>query len=915
MKRSSVGLMLISILLFAMAIPVGGKGMMTRPDTSGNGSDRDAPYTWIVQWAKEPDPDFVRESIVVAAYPASGTYAARPKRAEQAGQWMAKWSRAEGVRLFQPNQRVRIAKAPNDPLLRNQQYLKQIRAEQAWDVATSNESVVIAIVDTGVDLDHPDLKDNLVPGVNLIQPDAPPQDDNGHGTSVAGVIAAIADNDSGTAGLLWKTKIMPIKALESDGNGDEDKLGEGILYAVDHGAKIVVLSLGLNKYSPYMENIVRYAEDNGVVLVAASGNEGNAVKYPAAYETVLAVGGVGTDNKPEALSNAGPELDVVAPWVVFTTARDGGYEYKDGTSMAAPQVAGVCALILSKYPDMKPVEVRNLIRQTAQNIGPKGWDKESGYGLLRADRALREEPRDDIYEPNDSQVQASPISVSQTIQAALGTGDDDWYAVDVPYDGTVTVQVGMSAVLSAEFDVYDEAGGLRHYSQGLDDGIPLEAKKGKLYLRLSAPSALDSVGYELSTRFSIYRDPFEDNNRQYKAFMLPARSQLVTGTLDQYQDADWFSMRIDHPGSLKLKVSPDTARIDPVLLVQRKGEKELLIDHNPDGQPETYSLEVEPGIYYFRIGNVPNYPYPVMGEYTFDIDLTTRYDDPNEPNDKPYQATLMGLDSMYYGVLDKAEDADWFKFKLDGESLVRLSSGGIPVEFSAMRLYDYALKSIDLSWTPLSETQNRAELVLPGGTYYMKLTADIGFPERMYSFSVRGERMIEGYADIYGHWAEAQLLSLIRNGYADGYGGYRFYPERSITRAEAAALLARTMQLTGDGRETFGDVPDSHWAFNVISQAYRAGIVNGYPDGTFEPDRSITRMEMAMMLANATNKHGRARGAIPFADVSETYWGTPILRQMQAEGWIDGFDDGTFRPERTATRAEFMSLVVRMLNL
>ena len=151
---------------------------------------------------------------------------------------------------------------------------------------------MVAVVDTGVDLGHPDLVGNLVDGVNLLQPSKKPNDDNGHGTNVAGFIAAVINNDKGIAGIAPNAKIMPIKALEADGTGGEAKLGEGIKYAVDHGAKIVVLSLGLNKYSDYLAGIVQYAEDHNVLLVAAVGNESTSVKYPAAYPTVLAVGGV-----------------------------------------------------------------------------------------------------------------------------------------------------------------------------------------------------------------------------------------------------------------------------------------------------------------------------------------------------------------------------------------------------------------------------------------------------------------------------------------------------------------------------------------------------------------------------------------------------------------------------------------------
>ena len=140
----------------------------------------------------------------------------------------------------------------SDPMRVKQTYLDMIRVDQAWAAAGDYRTpIVVAVVDTGVDLGHPDLVGNLVDGVNLLQASKKPQDDNGHGTNVAGYDCRYVNNDKGIAGIAPNAKIMPIKALEADGTGGEAKLGEGIKYAVDHGAKIVVLSLGLNKYSDY----------------------------------------------------------------------------------------------------------------------------------------------------------------------------------------------------------------------------------------------------------------------------------------------------------------------------------------------------------------------------------------------------------------------------------------------------------------------------------------------------------------------------------------------------------------------------------------------------------------------------------------------------------------------------------------
>lgn len=696
--------------------------------------------TWIFQWKNEVESTFAEESIVTAYYPESNVIVAKPKKPEQQEKWLAKWSKSDAIAYIEPNQRYKIAKTPNDPLISNQNYLEQIHAEKAWDAATGNNSIVIALVDTGVELDHPDLKHNLVKGANLIRPAALPDDDNGHGTNVAGVIAAVANNDAGIAGLAWNAKIMPIKALESDGNGDEDKLGEGIRYAVDHGAKIVVLSLGLNKYSAYMEGIVHYAEDHGVLLVAASGNEGGTVKYPAAYDTVLGVGGVTDHNVPHNLSNSGPELDITAPWYVFTTAIEGNYNYADGTSMAAPQVAGVAALIWNKYPNMSPAEVRNLLRQTAQDLGPKGWDSQTGYGLLRADRALTNAPRSDIYEPNDRQADAARIPVNKKIHATFDPKDGDWFYVDTPYAGKLKLQASARSSAGLKISVFSDTKQERVLNEQLlsQGGAAVNVEKGRYYVKLDAPGLTETVAYDLSLHFEIYQDSFEDNDRQYKAYRLAARSQTITGTFDRYRDADWFSMEIDQPGTLKLKLTPDTARMDPVILVQKKGEKPQRFDERGDGQQENIKLDVTKGLYYFRVGNVANYPSPVAGEYTLNFDFWTLYPDANEPNNKPYQATVVQNEADYSGVFDNDGDTDWFKFKLDEESSIQLELQHLPDNCTVgLELYDGSLKPLDIHIQNRTEYSQSVETRLPAGNYYFKLSPNKDYPTILYSLKVK----------------------------------------------------------------------------------------------------------------------------------------------------------------------------------
>ncbi|MEK8131705.1 S8 family serine peptidase [Paenibacillus filicis] len=811
------------------------------------------------------------------------------------------------------------AAEPNDPFYTKQTYLQRIHMSEAWDISRGNTGMIVAIVDTGVQLSHPNLKGNLVKGVNLLDPSLPPEDDNGHGTNVAGIIGALGNNDRGTTGILWNAKMMPIKALKADGSGDEQMLGEAIRYAVDHGARIVVLSLGLNKYSAYLSDIVKYAEEKDVLLVAATGNEGNRVKYPAAYPTVLAVGGVGVDDRVHSKSNTGLEIDVVAPWNVFTTAMNDSYEEKDGTSMAAPQVAAAAALAWGLRPDLKAYQIRQWIRQTADDLGTKGWEEATGYGLLRVDRLLKEPYVDDMYEPNQRKDQAKTISVSKKITASLeGGGDVDWYALDAPYDGTINLTFDMDPKQTVNVQHTDASGVLTTKSAQNGQTIPFKVTKGRNYvqLQLKDRSYEGAVPYQLTTFFEIYRDPFEDNDKQYKAYVLPSRTQTIKGTFHQYHDVDWFEFPVEQSGSLKLTLSVDTARMDPVLLVQRKGEKSVIIDNGDDGETETYEIpKVFPGSYYFRVSNVKEYENPIVGEYTLRIEYNAKLIDPNEPNDRSYQATFMSLNTPYNGLLDRVGDVDWFQFRVDEESYIKISVKDIPSPVSIyMTLYDGTLKSMANSMNAAYEDRQMLSGRFGPGTYYVKLTANRAFDNQLYQLQVDAKPLTGGYTDIREHWAAQSILTLTGKRIIDGYDDYTFQPDRAITRAEATAVLSRAFNLSKQRAVSYSDLPSSHWAYDYIARAAQANIIDGYPDRTFAPDQPVTRMEMTAMLARSMNKTGKLRGQLPFTDIDENYWGAGLLKQMKAEGLIGGYSDGTFRPDQQATRAEFVRLLAEALS-
>ena len=328
------------------------------------------------------------------------------------------------------------ADPPNDPLYdasplpnsRQEQWdlttNRGISADRAWGLSTG-EGVVIADVDVGVDTGHPDLQGRLTPGFDFFMNDrsVTSETSNGHGTNVAGVLGAATDNGEGIAGIAPGARIMPIRTADNILH-QGSRLAAGIVWAVDHGADVISMSLGAESRSAALDRAVAYAHRKGVVLVAAIGNEAaNHHNYPATYDEVIAVGGINPDTadaaaqgalEPQtpvatdftvraAYSDYGPHIDLAAPTQVPTTNYGGGYSRNwSGTSAATPHVAGVAALVKAARPSLTPVEIRQLLIGTAddlsgdQNGFKEGWDQYTGYGRVNAFEAVSAAREGDI---------------------------------------------------------------------------------------------------------------------------------------------------------------------------------------------------------------------------------------------------------------------------------------------------------------------------------------------------------------------------------------------------------------------------------------------------------------------------------------------------------------------------------------
>lgn len=323
---------------------------------------------------------------------------------KQVNALIAKYGASQGVlgaqrnfKRFALEDAPRTAVEPNDEFYHLQYSLNQQNIGRVWNVARGADTLV-AVVDTGVDHSHPDLKGTVIDSPDMTftkkwyqfgKKNPGSMDRDGHGTHVAGIIGAIANNNIGVAGVAPSTKILGVKVLGE--NATMYSVMKGIAYSVNQGAKVINLSLG----GALTDSVERafYEEDlarHNVLIVSAAGNDGIAnMGFPASFKNVMAVGSVNQTQKLSTFSCYGYGMSVVAPGEgILSTFPGGTYAMIDGTSMATPFVSGAAALVWSKHPQWTAQQVRQRLEQTATDLGDAGFDPKYANGLINLEKAL-----------------------------------------------------------------------------------------------------------------------------------------------------------------------------------------------------------------------------------------------------------------------------------------------------------------------------------------------------------------------------------------------------------------------------------------------------------------------------------------------------------------------------------------------
>ncbi|NTS77273.1 S8 family serine peptidase [Catenovulum sp. SM1970] len=388
----------------------------------------------------------------------------------------------EAIKTIEKEQQASQSIQPDDPLFSSQEHHTLINSEQAWDTNSSCNLTKVAVLDSGIDLDHTDLVENIwvnsaeldngidddnngliddIQGWDFVNNTNMPDDDNGHGTHVSGIVAAKGNNFNGVSGVCWNAQLMPIKVLRDSGTGNLSTIQQGIDYAAAQGARVIVLSLVFNQSSPSLLATMRAAEqEHDVLFVVAAGNNGKDIDkdpiYPASYSPLLdntmAVANVDNNFERNENSNFGAQtLDISAPGTgIFSTWRNNNYIEQTGTSMSAPMVAGAAALLWSINPELSAAEVRSQLINTNRNDSGSEWLSKSAGTLNLSDLYSVSDNRLNLFNfAADSETQLEGFGLSQTEQVeyvAFTTGDVISYDVsfNIISDNLITLDFAAS---------------------------------------------------------------------------------------------------------------------------------------------------------------------------------------------------------------------------------------------------------------------------------------------------------------------------------------------------------------------------------------------------------------------------------------------------------------------------------------
>lgn len=700
----------------------------------------------------------------------------------------------------------------DDPQTGDQYSLDVMRVRQAWSLVDDQSTNLIAVLDTGVMSSHPDLVGRVATGYDFVNDDTNAADDNGHGTWVAGIIAASQNDAYGIAGITPRDKILPVKIMNGSGTGSTADLLTAIRWSADKGADVINMSVGGFPYSQLMQDAVNYAWGKGVVLVGAAGNNRREeTYYPASFDNVISVSATQREGEFSNWSSYGPKVDVSAPGSSVLTTNCTSCTYADhdswgshtfisGTSFATPNVVGVVSLIQARYPTYTPQQVVDRLYATVDDFGYSGWDKRYGRGRVNAYRAVGGAiagpsiSSGDSLEPNNAVSASGPrLTLGVATRPNLyPAGDVDVFTVDVPRAGRLDVRV--AGVVDTRAYPWNKSG------LPVDPVVELYTSTGTLIRRV---------------------DNVSEGSTELASHTVPGWARIIVRVSNWYPNGNRTAYTIT-PSFV------DT--VAPVATISR-----------PTAGAIDVSRFVSPVVTFNeRVTGVSSTSIQLRDAASSQlVPATVVYDASRREARLVPKDALRRLHPYRVEVGAAIKDA--------GGNSVAVKSSAFTTALASFRDTDGTYYETAIEWLVTAG--------IAGGC------SDEAFcptrrvtREEAAAFVVRAvdppSTPTDFFTDDDGRLLEGDINRLAGALLTNGCAPSRFCPAAHMTRAQMASFLVRALDPPETGQDFFTDDDRSvHQA--DINRLAAAGIVAGCSEGRFCPGTSVTREQMAAFLYRA----------------------------------------------------------------
>lgn len=820
---------------------------------------------------------------------------------------------------------------PQDSQYQQQWYLDRINMQESWDVSRGSSNVTIAVLDSGVNANHPDLQGRVLSGYDFVNNDNNPTDDNGHGTHIAGLIAANSDQ-IGMAGVDHNAKILPVKVMNEYGQGSLYDILDGIYYAIDNGADIINMSYGVYERSTIEADALWEAYDKGITLIAAAGNDNtNQWSYPASYVPVISVGAIGKDNTKANFSNYGSWIDITAPGTdMFSTNYSGGYKSGNGTSYSAPLISGLAALVKAQHPQWSPDKIEWALEAGAQSGNGSEWTYYDGFGIANAYQSLVTGLPYLLDDASDVRDNAEKLSSGDISNEKINLPMDmDWHNFTIEQSSTVTINLSnvpsnldLVAVLhkyNGDTLLMNEA--IDASGMGGSEQYTIEADPGEYYIQVydyynhwsEKPYNLE-VGVESNPIDEETAELFvekEPNGSKQSANSMPF-GMIGGGYFGWYEDFDTYEIDLPYNGNVVITTATDSyAYLNTPVALFGPSDTDYFYDYDSLYQDDDGSMKyvyevfnnVMAGTHYVVLANADRYA-DTSNPYLFDVS----YVDVTGEVAIPEASVPSGTYHNPFAVVMTAQDNHQIKYTLDGTtpSIDHGINYQSPIEINE----DTTLKAVSIYNGVLSNIVTREYIVEQNSVSKPLSSHESGTYEQSIDVELTSND-------------EDTIIMYTSDGTEPGVNHGMLY-KSPIQIAEnmtvkAVAIKGRTISDIASFNYRFEPVnnvifPDAEgvWAEDEINYLSGKDLIKGYPNGNFGVTDNIDRASASAIIARELDL-SLEKG--DFNDVPDSNWASDFIGAAANAGIITGYTDGSFEPRDPLSRSEMAAILVRAYNL